>query len=324
MKRRTFLNRTALTGCAGIAGNSPAHAQPGKNMSISNRMSAEPGRVLRLPGEYYRHYPVDFFRGKEGALGFKGWGESAKIEVPAEETALVPMHIWNIGFSPELPFSPEGPAGGVMQMLEWVSRSAPIIKKEIPPILEAARKAGIQVIHAASSENYAKKYPGYQNAKSLAGHEPEGLPEAPRHNEVKPPDDRKDALLFGEDFVRCLEYYEPRLDFPEPAKPLDTEYVVATTHQFNEVLRKHGIWNIIYIGFAINWCLWLMPCGMVDMSRLGYRCSCIREAVTAVENKETTRGEQNKQQALWRTSLMFGYIHSAGDFIEACGRLETK
>jgi hypothetical protein len=60
---------------------------------------------------------------------------------------------------------------------------------------------------------------------------------------------------------------------------------------------------------------------MSDMSRLGYRCSCIREGVTAVENKASTRGEFNKEQALWRTSLMFGYIHSARDFIEACGRL---
>ena len=278
-------------------------------------------RNLHLTGEYYRHYPVDFSHEAEGALGFKGWGETVGIDAPAEETALVPMHVWNIGFSPDLPFSPEGPAGGVMEMLEWASRSAPIIRKEFPPILTAARSAGLQIIHVASDKHYAKKYPGYGKALNIAGPEPEGFPRAPRAGETKPPDDRKSSLLFGESYVRDIGYYSPRIDFPEPAKPLDSEYVVLTTHQFNEILRRHGIWNLIYIGFAINWCLWFSPCGMVDMSRLGYRCSCIKEAVTAVENKETVKGEKNKQQALWRTSLMFGYIHSAKDFIGACRRL---
>jgi len=267
---------------------------------------------------------VDFSRGAEGALGFKGWGESVEIDVSAGETALIPMHIWNIGFSPELPFSPEGPAGGVMKMLEWASRSVPIIKNEIPPILNAARKAGINVIHVASSEQYALKYNGYLKTKELAGPEQSGLPRAPRHNETKPPDDRKIDLLFGEDFSKDSVFYNPRIDFPEPAKPLDDEYVVVTTRQLNEVLREHGIWNLIYIGFAINWCLWFSPCGMTDMSRLGYRCSCIEEAVTAVENRETVKGELNKKQALWRTSLMFGYIHHAEDFISACKKLDQK
>ncbi|GAI58612.1 unnamed protein product, partial [marine sediment metagenome] len=129
---------------------------------------------------------------------------SVEIAVPAEETALVPMHIWNIGFSPELPFSPDGPSGGVMEMLEWASRSVPIIKKEIPPVLEAARQAGIQVIHVASGRNYAKKYPGFQKALDIAGPEPKGLPKAPRYDEVKPPDDRKQRLIFGDNFMKSF------------------------------------------------------------------------------------------------------------------------
>ncbi len=90
-------------------------------------------RILKLKGEYYRHYPFDFSKGKIGAIGFKGWGESVDIEVPAEETALVPMHIWNIGFHPNLPFSSEGKAGPVMEMLEWAKRQTDIaIHVEMP------------------------------------------------------------------------------------------------------------------------------------------------------------------------------------------------
>ncbi len=321
MKRRSFLEKTLLAGASLVTPNLFVKGKRMTGTKIMDNSMDHQKRMLKLKGEYYRHYPFDFSKGKIGAVGYKGWGESVNIEVPAEETALIAMHIWNIGFHPNLPFSSEGKAGPVMEMLEWASRSIPIIKTEIPPILKAAREAKIPVIHVASDEHYAKKYPGYQRTLDITGNEPPGLPRAPRHDEIKPPDDVKDNLLFGEKFKESLQYYTPNFDFPDLAKPLDSEYVAFTTHQLNEVLRKQGIWNLIYIGFAINWCLWFSPCGMVDMSRLGYRCSCIKEAVTAVENKESAVGELNKREALWRTSLMFGYVHSAGDFMRACGKL---
>lgn len=322
MKRRNFLEKFLLAGASLFTATLFAKEKNMASLKSTNPGITSPDRTLKLNGEYYRHYPFDFSEGKIGAIGFKGWGESIEIEAPAEETALIAMHIWNVGFDPNLPFSSEGKAGPVMEMLEWASRSIPIIKTEIPPILKAARDANIQVIHVASDEHYAMKYPGYRRTLDIAGNEPPGLPKAPRHDEIKPPDDVKDNLLFGEKFKESLKYYTPNFDFPDLAKPLDSESVAFTTHQLNEVLRKHGIWNLIYIGFAINWCLWFSPCGMVDMSRLGYRCSCIKEAVTAVESKESAVGELHKQEALWRTSLMFGYVHRAGDFIGACQKLK--
>lgn len=322
MKRRNFISSLMYTGISILAMRSNSWAQTKKITTAIPKLHQGNPKKLKLTGEYYRHYPVDFSKGKNGALGFKGWGDSIDIEVSAEQTALLPMHIWNIGFHPQLLFSPEGKTGPVMEMLEWASRSVPIIKHEIPPVLKAARDAGINVIHVASDEPYAKKYPGYQRTLEIAGKEPAGLPKAPGFDETKNRDEGKTDLLFGEKFTNALKYYSPYIDFPEPAKPLDSELVVFTTHQLNEVLRSKGIWNLIYIGFALNWCLWFSPCGMVDMSRLGYRCSCIKEAVTAVENRESVVGERNKQEALWRTSLMFGYVHSADNFIQACRAIE--
>lgn len=321
MKRRTFLRHTALAGAAGTvagAADTPANEKP------ASLPSADPNRILRLRGEYYRHYPVDFSRGKEGALGFKGWGESVEVAAPAEQTALILMHVWNVGLIPELAFKPEGPAGGVMLMDEWVARTGPIIRNTLPPILAAARAANLPIVHVASSELYARKYPGYRKAMDIAGAEPPAWPRAPRADEAKAPDNGKDALIFGPRFPESFQYYWPRIDFPDEAKPLDTEPVVTTSHQLNSVLRDLGAWQLVYCGFSINWCLWFSPGGMTDMSRLGYRCSCIREAVTAVENRESAHGEFNKQQALWRVSLMFGYVHGARDFIGACGKLGPK
>lgn len=314
MNRRDFMGSASL-GMAGAYPLTPAHAA-GKD--------DEPHTgLLRIKGAYYRHYPVDFNRGSEGALGFRGWGEMIETEVTASETALISMHVWNIGLSPHLPFSPDGPGGGTMTMLEWVPRSASIIKREFPPLFSATRAAGIPIIHVASG-NYAKKYPGYESALSLAGPEPEGPRRAILSDRQVPPDDIKDTLLFGPLFKGSRDHVERYLDFPEEASPRDDEYVVLTAHELTEVLRDKGIWNLIYVGFAINWCLWFSPCGMLDMSRLGYRCNCIQDCVTAVENRESTIGEFNKAQAMWRTSLMFGYIYDLVEYTKALERLRAQ
>ena len=213
MKRRDFIQNSMLLGTSALLGNLIAPQHAGAQQK-SRAQKLNPDRDLTLNGEYYRHYPVDFAEGNEGAIGFKGWGGGEEITVSADETAIIPMHIWNIDISPELPFTSEGPAGGVMDMLEWASRSAPIIKTVIPPVLAAARQAGIPVIHVASGESYAKKYPGYSRALRLAGSEPAGPRKAPKHDIAKSPDDRKNELLFGERYTQSIDYYAGRIDFP--------------------------------------------------------------------------------------------------------------
>ena len=53
------------------------------------------------------------------------------------------------------------------------------------------------------------------------------------------------------------------------------------------------------------------------MSQRGIMCSVIRQAVTAVENKETARGELCKEIALWRVALAFGFVFDVDDLINA-------
>lgn len=320
MNRRSFLGKLLCAAGSLIVSKAAARAAK-RNHPVVPRDRVPSGHFLELRGEYYRHYPVDFSRGMLGAQGFLGWGESVPIRVPVEETALISMHIWNVGFDRELQFTPSGPAGPVMEMLEWAVRSIPITRTVVPEVLGAARAAGVPVVHVASDESYARKYPGYKRAQALAGPEPARGPGAVRPTQEEHPDAEKQRLLFGPRFPEAVQWYSSRLDFPEPARPVRDEYVTTTTHQLNAVLRHLGVWHLIYMGFALNWCLWFSPGGMVDMARLGYRCSCLKEAVTAVENKESVAGELHKQEALWRTSLMFGYVHSAQDFIAACQRL---
>jgi hypothetical protein len=61
----------------------------------------------------------------------------------------------------------------------------------------------------------------------------------------------------------------------------------------------------------------MSPGGMVDMRRHGCLCSTIREATTAVENRETAREQLEKQQALWRVAVEFGFVFALEDFLSA-------
>jgi len=323
MRRRTFINRTVLAGLAGGALTDMSLALALDTASLSAGETPQKSgtqKFLKLKGAYYRHYPVDFSPGALGALGMKGWGETVDVEAPMRETALVSMHAENIGLVPEIPYADRGPLAGYMRWLEYEGRKIAIINTVYPRILAAARGAGLRVVHVAMGD-YAKKYPGHAKALKLSGPEPPGAtPKAPGAGKVRPPDDLKGKLVFGEHYNdnRDFEHFGRYFDFPEQAKPQGDEFVVETSHQLSSVLSSLGIWNLIYVGFAINWCLWFSGGGMVDMSRLGYRCSCIREGVTAVENRESVRGEQHKEEAMWRVSLMFGYVFGADDFISAC------
>jgi nicotinamidase-related amidase len=326
MKRRTFVQGSVLAGMTDVIlsrGPSGHALNSGIPLTGADDCRDESPKILSLKGEYYRHHPVDFSKGPLGALGMKGWAETVTIEAPLKETALVSMHAENIGLVPQIPYADKGPLAGYMRWLEYEGRKMDILRDIYPRILAAARGAGLPVVHV-SMEDYGKKYPGYKKALQLSGPDPQlATPKAPGAGKLRPPDDIKGKLVFGERYNdnRDEEHFGRFFDFAEPAKPRDDEFVVETSHQLSSVLNAMGAWNLIYIGFAVNWCLWFSGGGMVDMSRLGYRCSCIREAVTAVENKESVRGEQHKEEALWRTSLMFGYVFTAEDFISACERI---
>ena len=323
MKRRTFINRTVLAGLSGAAlsRSAPVHSSSGQTPAIGKSPpKPETQKTLRLKGAYYRHHPIDFTRGALGAQGMLGWGKTIDVEVPARETVIVSMHNENIGLIPEIPYDDRGPLAGYMGWLEYEGRKIDIARTVYPRILAAARGAGVPVVHVAMGD-YARKYPGNAKALKISGPEQRLLtPRAQVPGKPRPPDDIKSKLLFGEHYNdnRDYDHFGRFFDFPEQAKPQADEFVVETSHQLSSVLNALGAWNLIYIGFAINWCLWFSGGGMVDMSRLGYRCSCIREGVTAVENRESIQGELHKEEALWRVSLMFGYVFGAEDFIAAC------
>jgi len=264
---------------------------------------------LRLKASVYRQFDADYGRDVP-AEGFGGW-ESAEVELAPAHTALVVMHAWEAGTMAQWP--------GWRRAVEYHPRALQILADVFPPLLAAVRASPLPVFHVVGGRDYYSHLPGYRRAVELAGPAPVLVPVR-----KDPTLDRLEALRAERVFVGPHNRADvaagfAQLDFAPAARPVGEEGIAEDAHQLAALCRAHGINHLVYVGFAINWCLLMAPGGMVDMKRYGVLCSTIREAVTAVENRETARAEREKDQALWRVALEFGFVFGVGDFIGALG-----
>jgi hypothetical protein len=187
-----------------------------------------------------------------------------------------------------------------------------------PPLLGAVRKHEVRLFHVVGSGDYYKRLRGYRKAVELAGPAPPG----PERIEADESLQRLQRLRSEKVFVGGHNQPDvrrgfARIDFAPQARPRDDEGVAENGHQLFALCKHHGINHLIYAGFAINWCLLMSPGGMLDMSQRGLMCSAFRQAVTAVENRETARRELCKEEGLWRTALAFGFVFDVDGFLQA-------
>src|SRR3989442_15873021 len=123
--------------------------------------------TLTLPAHYYRQHDADLAADIPGR-GFAGW-TTRLLEVPLERSALVSMHAWNPGLDPRIPAGPDSPYAGWFRVVEYLPRAMKITREVFPPLLAAAREAGLAGIHVGSSESYPSRFPQYQGLKEDAG-----------------------------------------------------------------------------------------------------------------------------------------------------------
>jgi len=262
---------------------------------------------LTLPAQYYQQFDADF-RLDVPAEGYGGW-KTTNLEIAPERTAVIVMHAWDCGTRDEFP--------GWHRAVEYIPRSYEICRTVFPPLLAAVRNSPMHLMHVVSGgHRNLSEYSGYRRALELATPEPE----APEQIEADPTQERlyqfRSQNVFvgphnADDVRRGFE----KLDFPPEAKPQGDEGVAATGNQLFALCKEAGVNHLIYAGFAINWCLLLSPGGMHDMAPRGLMCSAFRQAVTAVENKESARAEMAKELGLWRVALAFGFVFDVDDFV---------
>ena len=264
--------------------------------------------TFRVAANYYRHFDADFTLDVP-AEGYGGW-QRDELELSAQHTAVVVMHAWEFGTREQYP--------GWHRVVEYIPRAQEICRTVFPPLLAAVRRSGLRLYHVVSSGSYVHEYPGYRRAVALGG-----LPGEPPEQVTSDP--TRDALLafkqkhayHGEHNRADIQRGFADLAFPPEAVPVGEEGIAENGAQLFALCKADGVNHLVYAGFAINWCLLLSPGGMAEMGRHGIICSALRQAVTAVENKETARHELCKAIALWRVALAFGFVFDVDDFIES-------
>jgi hypothetical protein len=201
----------------------------------------------------------------------------------------------------------------------YAPRSQKILREVFPSLLKDVRCSEIPLFHVVGGGNgYWKDLPGYKHAVSLAGSDIkkiEQIPSDPLRDKLAA--FRQKHCFVGQHNRKDVKRGFERLDFPEQARPVGDEGIAENSQQLFVLCKERGVNHLVYCGFAINWCLLLSPGGMAEMSKHGLWCSALRQATTAVENKDTARHELCKEIALWRVALAFGFVFDLDDFIKA-------
>jgi nicotinamidase-related amidase len=266
---------------------------------------------MHLPARLYRQFDANPAL-PTPASTYGGW-RTVDVELDPARTALVVMHAWDCGPPEAFP--------GWRRAVEYHGRAERILRDVFPRLLTAVRRSPLRVFHVVGGgPDYFSHLPGHRWARDLAGTTPP-LPTAP----ADPAADRLRALRRRESFpgehnAADIAAGFARLDFAPAARPLAFEGIAEDGVQLAALARRCGVSHLIYVGFALNWCLLMSPGGMVDLGRAGFLCSTIAEATTAVENRETAADEREKQQALWRVALEFGFVFGLEDFVAALPR----
>lgn len=272
-------------------------------------------RTIRLPADYYEQFGADYARDVPGE-GYGGW-KTAEVEISRERTAVVVMHAWDIS-----PID-QDPAG--YNECEYLPRADAICRNVFPGLLAAIRAHGFKLFHVVGRGGYYEHLPGHQRAVALAGPEPTRPPML----ESDPIRDRLDRFRYenvwpGRPNIAAHERDRSATRFHPSAVPQGNEGVAANAHQLAALCRDEGVNHLIYAGFTVGGCLLTSPGGMIDMQRRGAMCSVLREAVTAIENKESARQELSKQLEIWRVALLFGFAFGVADFVAALKKGDEK
>lgn len=265
---------------------------------------------MKITASYYQQYDSDAALDVPGE-GYGGWRE-AEIELSAEHTAVVVMHAWDTGTSEEYP--------GWHRCVEYIPRASRICAEVFPPLLAAVRESRVKLLHVVGPGDYFKSYPGYRHALDLAGLAPavDFIPSDPTLDTLR--QFRSEHVFVGKHNQADVDRGFADMDFAEEAKPVGDEGIAENSEQLFALCREANVNHLIYAGFAIDGCLLLSPGGMMDMARRGIMCSAIRQAVTAIECKETAREELAEQVALWRVAVLFGFVFDVDNLIEAVSR----
>ena len=222
------------------------------------------------------------------------------MDLPTAQTALVLVDVWSLHF-----------------IESWLERAKRVTVEAVVPALEAARSAGLTIIHAPCPE-VARQYPQLARHRSP---EPRPTPNWPsaefrrregQYAAYRGP--RNQPPGISERWAPLA----PKLGRSSAVTVLDADEVVATGQQLHDLLASRRILHLIYCGFATNWCIMHRDYGVRAMGGRGYNVILIRDATTGVEYPDTLASLTVTEVAIREVENQIGFSASNADFIAAC------
>lgn len=258
----------------------------------------EPMTALELPCRYYRVYTDP----DTPCIEPNFHHVERTLPLPVAQTALVLVDVWSTHY-----------------IDSWLERARVITAARIVPALQAARRAGVTVIHAPSPF-IADRY--------LPGPPPPAAPE-PSLFEWPPPDFRGiyrggDHAAFGRNpeprLTAALERYVTELDIAPEVRPEPGEILIHTGQQMHEMLAQRGIVHLVYAGYATNWCIIGRDYGVVAMNDRGYNVILLRDATMGIEFHDSVDRLTATETTIREVETKYGWSAEATGFAAACDR----
>ena len=256
-----------------------------------------------MTGRHYRSVPID-------QTGY----ETTEAELAAEETALIVMHCWNIGCEGGPAIDPDFCVG--MGYREDFREGERIMREVIRPCMEAARRVGVLVAHVESPTIGARRPEAQEELDPPGPAAAAGEPVA----EVVP---GWRAHIAARSHGASYETRSPyaQMDRARVVEPLPGEPFAYETGQLHRLLRRRGIANLIYTGFATDMCVLRAPGGIEPMAPYGYRLFLMRDATLGVELPITFEERLATCWAIGYFETHYGDTVLSEDFLRACAAI---
>ncbi len=255
-------------------------------------------KTLNIPARYYRVYTDPEVPCDEENFHFV----NRDLPIPVSQAALILVDVWSDHY-----------------IDSWLQRAAEVTQAKIAPILKAARKIGLTIIHAPSPRVVENNHPDVMS--------PPKKSESSDKNEW-PPREFKTLYRTG-DHATFGRNREPRLDtwnasalhnlkIADASTPLPDEPVIANGDQLHKLLTERRILHLFYAGFATNWCVIGRDYGMIAMCNKGYNNILIRDATTGVEFHDTVNNLTATEIAIREIETKYAWSTLTNDVVSAC------
>lgn len=220
------------------------------------------------------------------------WGELV-LPIPVHEAAVIIIDAWDRHYIESL-----------QERMEIVAQGV------ICPALEAARKAGMMIIHIPRP--------------NVISSSPEPAPPEPDIG-WPPPDFQNRKGEYAIYRLPCYQYPSLLNRWREIYQKLRVHQALLATGDrvvapwaLQELCKAYGILHLFYCGFSINWCILSRSSGIREMCQAGYNVMLIRDAIMGIEFPDTLEQMWATELTIREVEQRYGFSVASADFIMAC------